>query len=158
MTGSGPGTGLPAGFALPDAADIDATAVVVSLPMRTRFRVSPRVRSCCSGDRRVGSEFAPFTEYDDTESAAWLAAGSRPPISGRRPRRDRVPVNATVPAVPADQVAAILARYPGATTAKVKVAEPGQSLDDDVARVAAARSGAVGAHRRRRTEGRCGRR
>ncbi len=53
--------------------------------------------------------------------------------------RDSVEVNATVPAVPAADVAAILDRFPGATTAKVKVAEPGDSLDDEVARVAAVR-------------------
>jgi O-succinylbenzoate synthase len=46
-----------------------------------------------------------------------------------------VPVNATVPAVPAAEVAAVLARYDGCTTAKVKVAEVGQSLHDDVDRV-----------------------
>jgi O-succinylbenzoate synthase len=34
----------------------------------------------------------------------------------------------------------ILARFPGAHTAKVKVAEPGQTLDDDVARVDAVRA------------------
>jgi O-succinylbenzoate synthase len=44
-----------------------------------------------------------------------------------------------VPAVRADQVAGVLARFPGCTTAKVKVAERGQSLDDDLARVAAVR-------------------
>jgi O-succinylbenzoate synthase len=45
-----------------------------------------------------------------------------------------------VPAVAADQVADVLARFPGARTAKVKVAEPGQSLADDVARVNAVRA------------------
>jgi len=54
-------------------------------------------------------------------------------------RRDRVPINATVPAVPADQVSDVLARFPGARTAKVKVAEPGQTLADDVDRVNAVR-------------------
>ena len=34
----------------------------------------------------------------------------------------------------------MLARFPGARTAKVKVAEPGQSLADDVARVNAVRA------------------
>jgi O-succinylbenzoate synthase len=48
-------------------------------------------------------------------------------------------VNATVPAVPASQVAGVLARFPGARTAKVKVAERGQSLRDDIERVAAVR-------------------
>ena len=34
----------------------------------------------------------------------------------------------------------VLARFPGARTAKVKVAEPGQTLADDVARVNAVRA------------------
>jgi O-succinylbenzoate synthase len=46
-----------------------------------------------------------------------------------------VRVNATIPAVGPDQVAAILARFPGCRTAKVKVADAGQILADDVARV-----------------------
>ena len=54
-------------------------------------------------------------------------------------RRDRVPINATVPAVPAAQVGEVLSRFPGARTAKVKVAEPGQTLADDVDRVNAVR-------------------
>jgi len=53
--------------------------------------------------------------------------------------RDRIPINATVPAVAAAGVAAVLARFPGARTAKVKVAEPGQTLADDVNRVNAVR-------------------
>jgi O-succinylbenzoate synthase len=44
-----------------------------------------------------------------------------------------------VPAVAAADVAAVLGRYPGTRTAKVKVAEPGQALADDVARVRAVR-------------------
>ena len=56
--------------------------------------------------------------------------------------RDRVPVNATVPAVAADEVRAVLARFPGCTTVKVKVAQAGQALRNDVDRVAAASGGA----------------
>src|ERR1700742_5335978 len=52
----------------------------------------------------------------------------------------RIDLNATVRAVDAAQVPEILARFPGARTAKVKVAEPGQTLDDDVARVDAVRA------------------
>ena len=44
-----------------------------------------------------------------------------------------------MPAVAAAQVPEVLARFPGARTAKVKVAEPGQTLADDVARVNAVR-------------------
>ena len=56
------------------------------------------------------------------------------------PRRDRVPVNCTVPAVSPGRAVAIVTAPHGCTTAKVKVAEPGQSLDDDVDRVAAVRA------------------
>src|SRR5690606_35806306 len=46
---------------------------------------------------------------------------------------------ATVPAVDPERVPTVLARYDGCRTAKVKVAERGQVLADDVARVRAAR-------------------
>ena len=72
-----------------------------------------------------------------------LAAGATyvPIGTGQPPaRRDRIPINATVPAVDADRVPEVLARFPGARTAKVKVAEPGQTLADDVARVEAVRA------------------
>jgi O-succinylbenzoate synthase len=42
--------------------------------------------------------------------------------------------------VDAAQVPEVLSRFPGARTAKVKVAEPGQTLADDVARVNAVRA------------------
>ena len=109
------------------AAELLAGAVVVSLPMRTWFRGITAREVMLRGPAGWG-EFAPFTEYGDAESSAWLAAGIEAAYLGPpAPLRDRIPVNATVPAVPADHVAAVLARYPGATTAKVKVAEPGQS-------------------------------
>jgi O-succinylbenzoate synthase len=106
--------------------------------MRVPFRgVTTREAVLLRTDKGWG-EFAPFPEYDDRESSRWLAAA----LEGTdwpAPVRTSVPVNATVPAVPADQVAAVLARFPGCTTAKVKVAQAGQSLRDDVARVAAVR-------------------
>jgi O-succinylbenzoate synthase len=86
------------------------------------------------------TEFSPFVEYDDAEAAAWLAAAidyGWMPVPA--PRRDRIPVNATVPAVDAAAVAEILSRFDGCRTAKIKVAEPGQRLSDDVARVRAVR-------------------
>jgi o-succinylbenzoate synthase len=114
---------------------------VVALPMRVRFRgITTRELALIDGPAGWG-EFGPFLEYDHAEAAHWLAAALdsayRPAPS---PRRDRIAINATVPAVPAAQVPEILARFPGAGTAKVKVAEPGQTLDDDVARVEAVRA------------------
>lgn len=138
MSASGNAQGWPA---LPPAEEILESALVVALPMRTRFRGITRREALIFRGPAGWGEFAPFVEYDDEESAAWLAAGIEAAYLGPPPaQRDSVPVNATVPAVPAEQVAEIVARYPGARTAKVKVAEPGQSLSDDVDRVAAARA------------------
>jgi O-succinylbenzoate synthase len=114
---------------------------VVALPMRVRFRgITTRELALIDGPAGWG-EFGAFLEYGDDEAAHWLAAALDsayriPPA----PRRARIDVNATVPAVDAAQVPEILARFPGARTAKVKVAEPGQTLDDDVARVDAVRA------------------
>lgn len=116
------------------------TARVVALPLATRFR-GIDVREALLFEGPEGwAEFSPFPEYDDAEAATWLAAAiedSRMP----RPeaRRERIGVNATVPAVAAASVPAVLARFDGCRTAKVKVAEAGQVLADDVARVRAVR-------------------
>lgn len=113
---------------------------VVALPLRTRFR-GLDVREALLLRGPVGwGEFSPFKGYDDAESARWLAAAVEAAHHGwPAPRRGSVEVNATVPAVPAARVAEVLARFPGCTTAKVKVAESGQRLADDLDRVAAVR-------------------
>ncbi len=125
---------------LPRLDGILSTLRVVSLPLARRFRgIEVREAALLEGEAGWG-EFAPFTEYDDDEAATWLASALGD--SGReRPAavRDVVHVNATVPAVDAADVSAVLARFDGCRTAKVKVAERGQSLADDVARVAAVR-------------------
>jgi O-succinylbenzoate synthase len=125
---------------LPAFAELTAQVHVVRLPMRVRFRgVDEREALLLHGPAGWG-EFSPFLEYGDVEAARWLAAGVEAAWHGRpAPVRSTVPVNATVPAVPADAVAAVLQRFPGCRTAKVKVAEPGQSLADDVSRVAEVR-------------------
>jgi O-succinylbenzoate synthase len=126
---------------VPQLDDILDRLHVVALPMRVRFR-GITVREVALIDGPVGwGEFGAFLEYEPPEAAHWLAAAieaayEAPPDI----RRDRIPINATVPAVDASQVPEILARFPGARTAKVKVAEPGQSLADDVARVNAVRA------------------
>ncbi|MBC2639362.1 MULTISPECIES: o-succinylbenzoate synthase [unclassified Rhodococcus (in: high G+C Gram-positive bacteria)] len=126
---------------LPSVAEVLADAVVVSLPMRVRFRgITTREALLLRGPAGWG-EFAPFPEYADDEAAHWLQSAIEdawlgPPAAVRT----RVPINATVPAVDADRVPDVLSRYPGARTAKVKVAERGQTLADDVARVTAVRT------------------
>ena len=114
---------------------------VLSLPMRTKFRgITTREVMLVRGPAGWG-EFSPFTEYDDQESSAWLRSGIEAAWDGPpEPYRERVRINATVPAVPASEVPGILARYPGVDTAKVKVAEKGQTVADDVERVRAVRA------------------
>jgi o-succinylbenzoate synthase len=127
---------------LPPLAELLEGMRVVSIPMRFRFRgLSVREVALVHGPMGWG-EFGPFPEYDDLESSRWLAAALEAAWLGwPSPLRDSVPVNATVPAVPASDVGDILARYDGCSTAKVKVAERGQRLEDDVDRVAAVREG-----------------
>ncbi|MBO9050498.1 o-succinylbenzoate synthase [Curtobacterium flaccumfaciens] len=124
---------------LPDLADLLADAHVVALPMRVRFRGITTREAVVLRGPAGWTEFSPFVEYDDAEAAAWLRATVDFGWTDHEPAADSVPVNATVPAIAADDVADLLARYPGCTTAKVKVAEPGTTVDDDVARVAAVR-------------------
>jgi len=135
------------GRGLPQLTDLLGTAHVVALPLVSRFR-RVEVREALLVEGPSGwTEFSPFTEYEDAEAAAWLAAtidfgwGILPPLV-----RDSVAVNATLPAVAPDEVAGVLDRFPGCRTVKVKVADPGQTLTDDVARVSAAREylGAAG--------------
>ena len=125
---------------LPDLDDVLGSLRVVALPLVTRFRgITVREAALFEGPQGW-TEFAPFAEYDDAEAARWLAAGiafgwSPTPVL----HRTSVRVNATVPALPAAEVPGVLARFPGCRTAKVKVAEPGSTLADDVARVRAVR-------------------
>ena len=55
------------------------------------------------------------------------------------PLRGTVPVNVTVPAVGPEQAAAIVRAGNGCTTAKVKVAEPGQTRAEEEVRLEAVR-------------------
>lgn len=125
---------------LPPLDEVLASAHVVALPLRVRFRgILVREALLLDGPHGWG-EFAPFIEYEDAEAASWLASGIEAAWQGwPAPLRDRVAVNATVPAVAADQVPGILDRFGDCGTVKVKVAEPGQTLADDVARVRAVR-------------------
>ncbi|WP_323959235.1 o-succinylbenzoate synthase [Arthrobacter sp. JZ12] len=125
---------------LPSLEQVLQSARVVSLPMRVRFRgVAHREALLLRGPAGWG-EFSPFPEYDDVEAAAWLQAGLEAAWLGHTaPVRSAVSVNATVPAVEAAGVERVLARFGAVEAVKIKVAECGQNLDDDVARVAEVR-------------------
>ena len=118
---------------------------VYSVPLRTRFRgIDVRDGVLVRGAAGWG-EFSPFWDYDLAESRRWWAAAEEAACVGwPEPLRDSVPVNVTVPAVDAERAHAIVTAS-GCRTAKVKVAEPGQSPADDLARVEAVRD-ALGPH------------
>lgn len=121
---------------IPDLRDVLATARVVALPLHAKFR-GLSVREVMVFEGPEGwTEFSPFTEYDDAEAVAWLRAAYEfgwAPAPARV--RNLVSVNATVPAVAPDEVATVLERFGQCRTVKVKVAEPMQTLAEDVARV-----------------------
>jgi O-succinylbenzoate synthase len=112
---------------------------VYAIPMTARFRgITVREGMLLHGPAGWG-EFCPFAEYDDAESAPWLAAAVEAAEEGwPEPVRDRVPVNCIVPAVGPERAQEIV-RASGCSTAKVKVADAPGSLPDDLERVAAVR-------------------
>ncbi len=117
---------------------------VFAIGLRTRFRgITVREGVLLHGEAGWG-EWSPFLEYDDATSRPWLAAAREAADVGwPAPLRDRVPVNVTVPATDPERAHAIVTAG-GCRTAKVKVAERGQVLADDLARVEAVRD-ALGA-------------
>src|SRR4051794_24684396 len=123
--------------------------LVFDVAMQTRFRGQMRRAGVLIRGEAGWGEFSPFPDYDDATCARWLAAAVEAADAGwPDPRRDVVPVNAIVPAVGPDEARAIAAAS-GCTTVKVKVAEVGQTLADDIARVEAVRDalGSAGAVR-----------
>jgi o-succinylbenzoate synthase len=132
VTGELPG--VPA-----EVADLLPGLRAFAIPMRTRFRgITVREGALIEGPAGWG-EFSPFADYGPRECARWLACAVEAATVGwPAPVRDQVPVNVTVPAVGPAQAHALVAAS-GCRTAKVKVAERGQSLADDVARVEAVR-------------------
>ncbi|HSJ28551.1 MAG TPA: O-succinylbenzoate synthase, partial [Acidimicrobiia bacterium] len=111
----------------------------VRIPMRMRFRrVTWREAILIEGSAGWG-EFSPFPEYPATTTVRWLAAALEGAVrEWPAAIRGSIPVNVTVPAVQPDDAARIVTES-GCTTAKVKVAEPGDDEALDTERVAAVR-------------------
>ena len=112
---------------------------VFSIPLRTTFRgITVREGVLIEGPAGWG-EWSPFLEYDDDVARPWLACAEEAAAGDwPAPLRDRIPVNVTVPACSPERAHEIV-RNGGCATAKVKVAERGQTLADDIARIEAVR-------------------
>lgn len=113
--------------------------ITYAIGLRNRFR-GITVREGMLFEGPAGwAEWSPFLEYDDATCVSWLRAAREAAVDGwPAPLRSAVPVNCTVPAIGPMRAAEIV-RASGCATAKVKVAEPGQTLADDLERVEAVR-------------------
>ena len=107
---------------------------VIALQMKTNFRgISDREVALIKGSHGWG-EFSPFLEYDDAESAPWLASAIEAATTPQpKLYRTSVAVNGTIPALnDPDDLARIVDSFPGVNTFKVKV---GNNLVEDLARI-----------------------
>ena len=115
------------------------TLRVVALPMKTKFRgVTVREVALIQGEYGWG-EFSPFLEYDDAESAPWLACAIE---AATQPKpqifRTEVAVNGTIPALnDKEELERVVNSFPGVSTFKVKV---GNNASEDIARINVLRS------------------
>lgn len=127
----------PRALGLPEVID---QAIGVQLTLRHRFRrITTREVMLIHGPAGWG-EFCPFPEYGLPATRHWLASALEAALDGwPTPLRQRIPINATVPAVSPDQAKQIM-QTAKAQTVKVKVADPGQTIDDDVQRLRAVRA------------------
>jgi o-succinylbenzoate synthase len=115
-----------------------------ALGLRTRFRGLSERQGMVWRGAAGWAEWSPFLDYQGAQLVPWLRAAEEAAEYGwPAPLRTEIPVNSTIPAVAPEQ-AYDIARAAGCRTAKIKVAERGQTLTEDAARVEAVRD-ALGA-------------
>jgi O-succinylbenzoate synthase len=119
-------------------------AGVFDIPLTQDFRGITRRRGLVWRGIAGWAEFSPFEDYSPAGCVPWWQAANEAAAEGYPPPvREWVPVNGIVPAVSPEVAIRLVSQFRGCTTAKVKVAQPGQTLAEEVARVAAVR-GALG--------------
>ena len=125
---------------LTDLTELLASARVFAVPLIERFR-GVTVRDGVFLQGPAGwAEFAPFHDYTDVDCVPWLrAAINTATVPWPTPVRRRIEINVTIPVVSPER-ATELVLASGCRTAKVKVADPGTSVRQDAARVAAVRA------------------
>ena len=95
---------------------------VVSIPVKNTFR-GIKSREIVLFEGPAGwSEFSPFLEYDNKQSATWmkaaLEAATKPAPT---PLRNEVMVNATLPNIKPGEVEKVLSNFDDCTTIKIKI-------------------------------------
>jgi O-succinylbenzoate synthase len=110
------------------------TLRVVTLPTTTNFRgITVREVALIHGAYGWG-EFSPFLEYDDAESAPWLASAIEA-ASQPKPQqyRTHISVNGTIPALnEVEDLERVINSFPGVKTFKIKV---GADVSEDLHRL-----------------------
>jgi len=110
------------------------TLRVIALPMKTIFRgITVREVALIKGEHGW-AEFSPFIEYDDAESAPWLASALEAATTPKpQLYRTSLAINGTIPALndPGD-LKKVVDSFPGVNTFKVKV---GTNLAEDLTRI-----------------------
>lgn len=124
---------------IPPLSQLLASAHVVSIGLHAQFRGVNHREALLFQGPNGWAEFSPFLEYPDDEATPWLAAAIEFAFS-QLPKsiRNTIAVNATLPAVEPANVPGVLTRFGKISTIKIKVAEPGQTIEDDIERISAA--------------------
>ena len=123
-------------FEKPAIADLLASARVLSVPMRVKFRGITHREVVLFEGTHGWTEWSPFLEYQDEEASVWLRAALEFGFA-QTPRLNKsaIYINATLAAVAPDRVEEQLSAFGSFRTVKIKVAEPGQTIEEDLARV-----------------------
>lgn len=116
--------------------DLLSTARVVSIPLKHKFRGLMHREALLFEGPEGWAEWSPFLEYEDEEAAVWLRAAIEyayqptPPLVA-----STVPINATLGAIKSKYFQEALEPFGTFNTVKLKVAEPGQTIVEDLYRV-----------------------
>lgn len=109
---------------------------VVSIPLRSKFRGINHREAVLFEGPRGWTEWSPFLEYEDEEAAVWLRAAVEfgfhelPEI-----RQTKIGVNATLGSVKSKYMQDLLAPFGKFETVKLKVADPDDTIIDDLYRI-----------------------
>jgi O-succinylbenzoate synthase len=120
----------------PPISELLASARVVSIPLKHKFRGVMHREALLFEGSEGWSEWSPFLEYQDEEAAAWLAAAIEfAYLPTPALKRTEIGINATIGALKTKHIVEALAPFGDFKTVKVKVAEPGQTIVEDLYRV-----------------------
>lgn len=106
------------------------------MPLKSKFRGVTHREAVLFEGPMGWTEWSPFLEYQDEEAAVWLKAAIEfgwselPPL-----RKQEIPINATIGAEKSKNIQALLEAFGHFDTLKIKVAEPGQTIVEDLYRV-----------------------